>query len=279
MKRGVSVTKGLADLADGLAELKNSLSNLTINDSPLQQATHVEEEPKQSTTEEMTTLNLEQIVVSFNDPESCLGFLTHPQISLMLGPVEIQKMVAALQTYLESYTFRPPAFLDIGHTLARNPQWCQWLSYSYFIPFMSEDQKLREYIVSSADFLMHLDHKQISDIAVNFPANATTLLNTLFQVLKSKTATSREFKLTILSLQWIEERAPFTWANSGIYDELDGYIAKHSNKDVKVFIVPKTYTPLRTAKDSVRKDLLEVEVQGGALLEPLNPKLNPKALV
>ncbi len=279
MKRGASVSNGLAGLAEGLAEFKVSTKDLATEDvekafAALNIAPHsksttivssaattvahpVEEFDWLKTIQTSTNIDdakkYYDMTVALGDPAYWLAFFQNPTLSTFIGPIELQTGLSSIEAYATSNP-NHPALAEIGHTMAKNAQWCQWLSYPAFMPYMKVNKKLREYIVSSADFLMHLDHKLISDLVVDFPENASTLLHTLMSILTSKPPTHPQFKLTILALQWIEARAPFAWGNCGIYEKLDIYINQHGNKDVRVFVIPKnhvtTYTPLRAALQS-----------------------------
>ncbi len=267
MKRGVSVTKGLADLAEGLAELKISTHD-GEDDFDLLKAI-------QTCTDANKAEDLFGLAYTINDPSCWLAFLENPTLSAFITIIELQKILIGMNTYIKSSIYRPPALHEIGHTIARNAQWCQWLSYPAFLPYLKEDKKLREYIVGSADFLMRLDHKLISDLVVDFPDNALTVLQTLYKILNSKLPTSKEFKLTILTLQWIKERSPSIWAQS---ENLDGYIAKHGEMGVKVFVLPKdhvtVYTPLRTALQNTQDATEGVTIERSELSEKEKKVLN-----
>ncbi|MCS5710375.1 hypothetical protein [Candidatus Berkiella aquae] len=60
--------------------------------------------------------------------------------------------------------------------IAKNPQWCRVLSYSYFVPLISTNPFLAHYVTTDPNFFVHLDSVQIAKILALEPFKARNLL-------------------------------------------------------------------------------------------------------
>jgi hypothetical protein len=152
---------------------------------------------------------LYEVVISARWPAAWLAFISNP---VLVDAIDSQELIYLINRTITAIcnlgndTSQPELF-QIGMAIAQNPILCKRISYSRLIPLMEHDPHLENYIMTNANFLLHLDHRAISEMALSAADRAPILTNTLFSILCQHQPDEIPHCFAVLALQWLFTRS------------------------------------------------------------------------
>lgn len=118
-------------------------------------------------------------ILQHQNPDCWLAFLRNRYLQHEMDCNTLRSMINVAQKavrYGGNAILKNPGFREVTVTIARNPKWCQMLSYRYFIDSVAYDEPLKHFMVNSADFIRHLEAYHLNMLIEQCPNEIANIL-------------------------------------------------------------------------------------------------------